>query len=129
MHALAEAASGPVPPSALLPILRAKETGPAATDLTLEVLQRIIGEADEGGGGGSIRSNDTSKNAVIGENFLFCCRTPPGVVSGFRCWYGLKVRFGSSLIHGISERLANEGSAATFGLGHNRRCVLARCLA
>ncbi|CAM9335263.1 unnamed protein product, partial [Ectocarpus sp. 8 AP-2014] len=65
VHALAEAASGPVPPSALLPILRAKETGPAATDLTLEILQRIIGEADEGGGGGSIRSNDTSKNAVI----------------------------------------------------------------
>ncbi|CAN0042510.1 unnamed protein product [Ectocarpus sp. 6 AP-2014] len=65
VHALAEAASGPVPPSALLPILRAKETGPAATDLTLEILQRIIGKADEGGGGGSIRSNDTSKNAVI----------------------------------------------------------------
>lgn len=97
MQALAEAASGPVPPSALLPVLRAKETGPAAADLTLEVLQRIIGEADEGGGAGSIHSNDASKKAAVGENTVVC-RTPLGGVSGFRCRCGLQLCFSSLLI-------------------------------
>lgn len=43
VQALAEAASGPVPLSALLPILRAKETGPSAADLALEVLEKVAG--------------------------------------------------------------------------------------
>lgn len=62
MQALAEAASGPLPPSALLPILLAKETGPGAADFALEVLGRITGEEDSGVG-----SNDASKKAVLGK--------------------------------------------------------------
>eukprot|EP00752_Nemacystus_decipiens_P014731 g13119.t2 len=61
VQALTEAASGPVPPSALLPILVAKETGPGATDLALEVLERISREEDHGG-----TNDDTSKKGVIG---------------------------------------------------------------
>lgn len=72
VQALAEAASGPLPPSALLPILCAKETGPAAADLVLEVLERITGEEDNisgngGNGSGGIGSSDESKKAVIGK--------------------------------------------------------------
>lgn len=62
VQALAEAASGPLPLSALLPILRAKETGPGATDLALEVLEMVTTE--EGNGA----SNDASTKAVIGKN-------------------------------------------------------------
>lgn len=70
VQALAEAASGPLPPSALLPILRAKETGPGATDLALQVLERITREE----GGGAI--NDALKTAVIGKRRVFPkCRT------------------------------------------------------
>lgn len=64
VQALAEAASGPVPPCALLPILRAKETGPSATDLTMEVLETIAGNEhnDVSGSGGA-----KPKRAVLGN--------------------------------------------------------------
>lgn len=78
MQALAEAASGPLPPSALLPILRAKETGPGATDLTLEVLERITTREEDSGGA----SNDASKTAVIGEKTR--CRLPKQSAASFR---------------------------------------------
>lgn len=79
MQALVDASSGPVPPLALLPIIRAKETGPAATDVALEVLERITGEAENGSGGGSGGGSDGSKQAVIGERSgARCCHMSPG---------------------------------------------------
>lgn len=79
MQALAEAASGPLPPSALLPILCAKETGPAAADLILEVLEKITAEEDNGGGNdhggsGGIGGNDESKKSVLGKRAEACRR-------------------------------------------------------
>lgn len=73
VQALVDAASGPVPPSALLPIIRAKETGPAAIDLALEVLERITSEVDNGSGGDSGGGGKGSKQAVIGERDGRCC--------------------------------------------------------
>lgn len=73
MQALVEAASGPLPPSALLPILCAKETGPAAADLVLEVLERITGE-EATGGGNDRDGNDESKKAVLGKRAEACGR-------------------------------------------------------
>lgn len=61
VQALSEAASGPVPPSALLPILRAKETGPQVTDLALEVLQRATMD------GASSNNLGASTTAVLGK--------------------------------------------------------------
>lgn len=58
VQALVEAASGPVPLSALLPILHAKETGPSASSVVLEVVERVA----EGNFGGS-----TAVEAVLGE--------------------------------------------------------------
>lgn len=51
-----EAASGPLPPSALSPVLRARETGPSVVDLALEVLERV--------------ADGEPKRAVIGENSI-----------------------------------------------------------
>lgn len=64
VQALVETVSGPVPPSALLPILRAKETGPSATDLAMEVLETVAGrEHDDGSGSGGAKL----KRAVLGN--------------------------------------------------------------
>lgn len=65
MQALAEAAYGPVPPSALL---QATETGPSASDLTLEVLEKVAAGGGGDSGNGSVRAGDSStpKKAIIG---------------------------------------------------------------
>lgn len=51
-----EAAPGPLPPSALSPVLRARETGPSVIDLTLEVLERV--------------ADGEPKKAVLGEKTI-----------------------------------------------------------
>ena len=64
VQALAEAAAGAVPPCALLPTLRAKETGPSATDLVMEVLKTVAGnEHDSSNGPGGTKS----KKGILGN--------------------------------------------------------------
>lgn len=75
VQALAEAASGPVPPCALLPILRAKETGPSATDLVMEVLEAVAGnEHDDSSGSRGAKP----KRAVLGNIADWCSGTWTG---------------------------------------------------
>lgn len=101
MQALVEAASGPLPPSALLPILRAKETGPGAADLALEVLERITREENNIGGGAG-NNNDMSKAAIGEKTAGGCFRCKNCSISGKR--WGLLV---------VVERLAS--LVLTFG--------------
>lgn len=62
-----EAAYGPVPLSALIPTLQAMETGPSASDLIVEVVEKVA----TGGGGhndeGSVNVGDAPKKAIIGK--------------------------------------------------------------
>ena len=61
VQALVEASSGPLPPSALSPVLRARETGPSVVDLTLEVLERV--------------ADGEPRKAVLGENTTIASST------------------------------------------------------
>ena len=64
VEALVEAAAGPVPPSALLPMLCARESGPSVGDLALEILERVAA----GNGYNSFDGDGTGapKKAILG---------------------------------------------------------------
>lgn len=87
VQALAEAASGPVPPCVLLPILRAKETGPSATDLAMEVLETVAGNEQLDGSGSA---GAKSKRAVLGNRADgYSGRHGPGEGAGVGCRWPL----------------------------------------
>lgn len=90
VQALAEAAGGLVPPLLLLPILRAKETGPTASLITLEVLEKVVDDSGRGiygGSSGSVGGTATVTEGVIGERVRQGCASGAGVLDRSWPWH------------------------------------------